>query len=169
MEDTMKPTTFVIAAGAVLASLAIGAPVDAQSARIAVGVVFSSGQQYPPPPYGGRPGPGGYSGRQGYGPREYALNRGFNDGYEQGFEAACGRDRYDPRRERWYRDAERGYDRDYRMPKNEYRDVYRRGFLDGYESGYLDAQSGWRGGHDGYRGGSGYYRQPPGRWWPNRR
>ena len=44
--------------------------------------------------------------------------------------------KFDPRRERWYRDAERGYDRDYRMSRNEYRDVYRRGFMDGYETGY---------------------------------
>ena len=108
----MKPTTFVIAAGVVLASLAIGAPVDAQSARVAVGAVFSSGPQYPPPPYEGRPGQDGYGRYRGYGGREYALNRGFNDGYEQGFEAARDRDRYEPRRERWYRDAERGYDRD---------------------------------------------------------
>jgi len=152
----MKPTTFFIAAGAVLASLAIGAPAHAQSARIAVGVVFSSGQQYPP--YAGRRGPGGYDRRQSYGAKEYALNRGFNDGYEQGFEAARGRDRYDPRRERWYRDAERGYDRDYRMSRNEYRDVYRRGFLDGYESGYRDAQGGRRGGYERNRGSGGWWR-----------
>ena len=56
----MKPTTLVIAAGVVLASLAFGAPVHAQSARIAVGAVFSGGPQYPPPPpYAGRPGPDG--------------------------------------------------------------------------------------------------------------
>ena len=97
-------------------------------------------------PIQGRPGPGGYGSYRGYGARDYALNRGFNDGYEQGFEAARDRDRFDPRRERWYRDAERGYDRDYRMSRNEYRDVYRRGFLEGYESGYRDAQRGWRGG-----------------------
>jgi hypothetical protein len=161
MEGIMKPTTLVIAAGVVLASLAFGAPVHAQSARIAVGAVFSGGPQYPPPPYAGRPGPDGYGGHQGYRARDYALNRGFNDGYEQGFEAARDRDRFDPRRERWYRDAERGYDRDYRMSRNEYRDVYRRGFLDGYESGYRDAQRGWRSGsrgHDGSRGNGSWWR-----------
>jgi hypothetical protein len=165
----MKPTTLVIAAGVVLASLAIGAPVHAQSARITVGAVFSTGPQYPPPPpYQGRPGPGSYGGHREYGGREYALNRGFNDGYEQGFEAARDRDRFDPRRERWYRDAERGYDRDYRMSRGEYRDVYRRGFIDGYETGYRDAQRGWRGGRGDYGGyggnrrDSGYYRPPQG-------
>ena len=161
MEETMKPTTFVIAAGVVLATLATGAPVHAQSARISIGAVFGSGPQYlPPPPDAERPGSGNYRGHQGYGAKEYALNRGFNDGYEQGFDAARDRDRYDPRRERWYRDAERGYDRDYRMSRNEYRDVYRRGFLDGYESGYRDAQRGWRGGYRGYGGNRGN-----GGWW----
>jgi hypothetical protein len=150
MEDTMRPTTCVIAAGVALAGLALCAPAHAQSARIAVGAVFSTAAQYPPaPPQRGRPAPGGYGGYRGHGARDYALNRGFNDGYEQGFEAARDRDRFDPRRERWYRDAQRGYDRDYRMSRDEYRDVYRRGFLEGYESGYRDAQRGWRGGYDG--------------------
>jgi hypothetical protein len=165
MEDIMKPTTLVIAAGVVLAGLVTGAPVQAQSARITVGAVFGTGPQYaPPPPYPGRNAPGGYGNYRGYGVREYALNRGFNDGYEQGFEAARDRDRYDPRRERWYRDAERGYDRDYRMSRGEYRDVYRRGFLEGYESGYRDAQRGWRG-YGGNRGDGRYNRPPQGGWW----
>jgi hypothetical protein len=168
MEDIMKPTTLVIAAGVVLAGLVIGAPVQAQSARITVGAVFSTGPQYAPPPYPGRSGPGGYGSYRGYGGREYALNRGFNDGYEQGFEAARDRDRYDPRRERWYRGAERGYDRDYRMSRGEYRDIYRRGFLEGYESGYRDAQRSRRGGYGEYGGnrGDGRYSSPPrGGWW----
>jgi hypothetical protein len=165
----MKPTTLVIAAGVVLASLVIGAPVHAQTARITVGAVFSTGPQYPPPPpTTGRDGPRGYGSYRGYGGREYALNRGFNDGYEQGFEAARGRDRYDPRRERWYRDGERGYERDYRMSRGEYRDIYRRGFLEGYEAGYRDAHRGRRGGYGGGYGdrGDGRYNRPPqGGWW----
>jgi hypothetical protein len=166
MEDTMKPTTLVIAAGTVLASLVISAPVHAQSARITVGAVFTTGPQYPPPPpYAGRGRPGEYGDYRGYGGREYALNRGFNDGYQQGFEAARDRDRYDPRRERWYRDGERGYDRDYRMSRGEYRDLFRRGFLEGYEAGYRDASRGWRGGYGGYgRDGGRYNRPPQGGW-----
>lgn len=165
----MKPTTFVIAAGVVLASLAFGSPVRAQSARISVGAVFSAGPQYPPPPpYTGRGGPESYRDNRGYGGhggREYALNRGYNDGYEQGFDASRDRDRYDPRRERWYRDAERGYERDYRMSRNEYRDIYRRGFVDGYDAGFRDAQRGWRGGYGGNgRYDSGYGRPPQGGW-----
>lgn len=159
----MKPTTLVIAAGVALASLVNGAPVQAQSARITVGAVFSTGPQYPPPPpYAGRSRPGEYRDYRGYGGREYALNRGFNDGYEQGFKAARDRDRYDPRRERWYRSGERGYERDYRMSRGEYRDFYRRGFLEGYEAGYRDAMRGRRGwpGPDGGR----YNRPPQGGW-----
>ena len=155
----MKPTSSVIAAGVVLAGLAAAAPVHAQSARIIVGAVFGAGPQYPAPPrYPERPRAGDNGGPRGYGAHEYALNRGFNDGYEQGFDAARGRDRYDPRRERWYRDAGRGYDRDYRMSKNEYRDIYRRGFLQGYDAGYRDAQRGRRGGYDWNRGSGGWWR-----------
>jgi len=164
----MKPTTLVIAAGVVLTGLALGAPVNAQPARIAVGAAFSTGPQYSPQgPYRGRSGPGGYGGSRGYGAHEYALNRGFNDGYEQGLDAARDRDRFDPRRERWYRDAGRGYDRDLRMSRNEYRDVYRRGFVQGYDAGYRDAQRGWRGGYGGYRGNGRDSRLPQGRWWQN--
>ena len=166
----MKPGTFIVAAGLVLAAVAVGAPASAQSARIVVGAVFGAGPQHRQPApdaqrqapylYPERPGPVRSGRYDGHGAREYARSRGFNDGYEQGFEAARHRDRFDPRRERWYRDAERGYDRDYRMPRSEYRDIYRRGFVDGYESGFRDAQRGWRG---GYRSGGGYGRDRG--WW----
>lgn len=146
----MKPRALIVTTGLLMACAALAVPADAQSARVTVGAVFGTGPQYPSPPmatYPGRPGPGGYGNYRGFGARDYALNRGYNDGYEQGFEAARYRDRFDPRRERWYRDAKRGYDRDYRMSRNEYRDVYRRGFLDGYELGYRDANRGGRGGY----------------------
>ncbi|MFO7695249.1 MAG: hypothetical protein R6V57_19350 [Vicinamibacterales bacterium] len=146
----MKPATLIVTAGLLTACAATAVPAHAQSARIIVGAVFGTGPQYPPPAtYPARPGPGGYGSYRGYGARDFALNRGYNDGYEQGFEAARDRDRFDPRRERWYRDAKRGYDRDYRMSRNEYRDIYRRGFLDGYEAGYRDANRGGRGGYYG--------------------
>jgi len=149
MEDAMKPTTLVIAAGVVVAGLALGAPVHAQSARITVGAVFSTGPQYwPQSPYPGRPGPGAYGAYRGFGAREFAQNRGFADGYEQGFDAAADRNRFDPWRERWYRGGTRGYDRSLRMTRDEYRSFYRRGFLQGYEAGYRDGQRGWRGGYD---------------------
>ncbi|HSP89509.1 MAG TPA: hypothetical protein VLN08_01295 [Vicinamibacterales bacterium] len=142
----MKPKTLIVTTGLLMTCAALAAPADAQPARFTIGAVFGTGPQYPPTAtYPGRPGPGGYGNYRGFGARDYALNRGYNDGYEQGFEAARDRDRFDPRRERWYRDAQRGYDRDFRMSRNEYRDVYRRGFMNGYETGYRDAQWGGRG------------------------
>ena len=165
----MKPRTLIVAAGLAVAVAALAAPAHAQSARITVGAVISTGPQYPQPaPYPqqpsrslGRPGPGWYGGYGARGAREVGLNRGFNDGYEQGFEAARHRDRYDPRREGWYRSADRGYDRDYRLSRDEYRDIYRRGFLQGYEAGYRDWQRGRRGGS--WRDDR-YNRQPQGSW-----
>ncbi len=146
----MKRTTIVIAAGMVVAGLALGAPVHAQSARVTVGAVFTTGPQYAQQgPYQGRPVPGAYGTYRGSGAREFALNRGFNDGYEQGLDAARDRDRFDPRRERWYRDAKRGYDRDLRMTRSQYQSLYRQGFLQGYEAGYREWQRGWRGRYDG--------------------
>ncbi len=166
----MKPRTLIVVVG--LATVALAVPSEAQSARISVGAAFSTGSQYPAPdrypqqrpPYAGRPGAGGY------GAGDVALNRGFNDGYEQGFEAARHRDRYDPQREGWYRDGRRGYDRDYGMSRDQYRTVYRRGFMQGYGAGYRDWQRGMRGGYG--RGGDWrddrYGRQPQGGWGRNR-
>ena len=142
----MTPRTLMVATGLLTTCAVLAGPADAQPARVTIGAVFGTAPQYPPTAtYPGRPGPGGYGSYRGFGARDYALNRGYNEGYEQGFEAARDRDRFDPRRERWYRDAQRGYDRDFRMSRNEYRDVYRRGFLEGYETGYRDAQWGGRG------------------------
>jgi hypothetical protein len=64
-----------------------------------------------------------------------AYDNGVRDGIEKGREDARDRDRFDPRRHRWYRDAERGYDNRFGS-REQYRDEYRRGFLAGYEQGY---------------------------------
>ena len=64
-----------------------------------------------------------------------AYDNGARDGFEKGREDASGRDRFDPRRHRWYRDAERGYNNRFGS-RERYRDEYRRGFLAGYEQGY---------------------------------
>jgi hypothetical protein len=164
----MTPRISIVATGLVVAAVALATPTWAQSVRITVGSVFSAGAQapqpaaYPQPPSRAFGRPAADRGYGWQGPREAALNRGFGDGYEQGFEAARDRDRYDPRREGWYRNAARGYDRDYRLSRDEYRDIYRRGFLQGYESGYRDGQRERRG---GYRRPDGNYRQPQDGWW----
>jgi hypothetical protein len=168
-EGTMKPRTLIVATGLAMAAVALAAPAHAQSTRIAVGAVFTAGPQYPqrapspqqPPSVAARRGPDGYGGYGWRGSRDVALNRGLDDGYGQGLDAARRRDRYDPWREGWYRHAGRGYGRDSRMSRDEYRDIYRRGFLQGYESGYRDGRHG-RGGWNGRDGG--YDRQPQGGW-----
>lgn len=90
----------------------------------------------PPPsrPYPQQPGP------YGYGYNDAAYERGRVDGYQEGLEDARGRDRYDPRRNRRYRSADRGY-RGWYGPKEHFRNAYRQGFLDGYHHGYREA---WR-------------------------
>ena len=50
-------------------------------------------------------------------------------------EDAGDRDRYDPRRHKWYRDADRGFESRYGS-RERYKDEYRRGFLAGYEQAY---------------------------------
>jgi opacity protein-like surface antigen len=170
-EGTMKPRALIVATGLAVTVVALAAPAYAQSARIAVGAIFTAGPQYPqrapspPPRVAERRGPDGYGGYGWRGSREVALNRGFDDGYAQGIDASRHRNRYDPSREGWYRRAERGYDRDSRMSRDEYRDIYRRGFVQGYESGYRDGLRG-RGGWNG-RDGS-YDRQPQSGWSRNR-
>lgn len=88
--------------------------------------------RYPDYPY-----PRGGSVRAAY--PDPAYNRGFDEGYRQGLDAARDGDRYDVRRESWYRDGERGYDRRYGS-RNEWRQVYRSGFTQGYDRGYREGR-----------------------------
>jgi hypothetical protein len=79
----------------------------------------------------------------GGGQRDYVVNLGYSDGYRQGRDAGGDRHRYDPWRERRYRSGDHGYNRDFRMSRDEYRNLYRRGYLQGYEAGYRDAGRRW--------------------------
>jgi len=76
-----------------------------------------------------------------------ALERGYADGYEKGFDAGRDRDRFDVLRHKWYRSADRGYGRWYGS-RDRYRDAYREGFHSGYARGYRDGMAsrdtGWR-------------------------
>jgi hypothetical protein len=158
----MKPGTFVLLLTLTFGGITLGTPLYAQTWHVSAGGAFVVGQAYPQgpgsPPYPNRPGEGrGYGTRYGY--DDYARSTGYRDGYDQGFDASRDRDRFDPRRERWYREGDRGYKRDTYMPRDRYKDLYRRGFLEGYESGYRDAQRGY------YRGG-GYGSQAPYGGWP---
>ena len=84
-------------------------------------------------------------GRPGYGGAGYyspAFDNGARDGYEKGVEDARKNRSFDPRRHKWYRDAERHYRGEY-GPREPYRDVYRRGFQQGYEQGYREGRYRW--------------------------
>ena len=174
----MKPGTFVLLLGVALGGVALGTPLFAQSGHASVGGAFAVNSQYPQYPqgppsggYGYPQGPGsaqypdrsgngrGRGSGSGYGYDDYARSTGYRDGYDQGFDASRDRDRFDPRRERWYREGDRGYKRDAYMSRDRYKDVYRRGFLEGYEAGYRDAQHGY------YRSG-GYGSPAPQGGWP---
>jgi hypothetical protein len=85
------------------------------------------------PTYPGYPDSRGGIYRGGYNDPAYA--RGYDEGYREGLESARDGDRYDVRRERLYRDGDRGYDRRYGS-RNEWRRSYRDGFSVGYDEGY---------------------------------
>jgi hypothetical protein len=69
-----------------------------------------------------------------------AFDNGYNDGVDKGREDVRDRDSYDPNRHRWYRNADRGYEGRYGL-KDEYREVYREGFLAGYNESYRGSGS----------------------------
>jgi hypothetical protein len=71
--------------------------------------------------------------------RAVVFDDGFNDGYREGFDAGRHRRRYEPQRERRYRDAGRGYRADH-GGYDYVRHEYRRGFLAGYERGYREGR-----------------------------
>ena len=64
-----------------------------------------------------------------------AAETGYRDGLEEGRRAARDRDRYDPIRERLYRDGDHAYDRRYGS-LDEYKRAYRDAFRRGYDVGY---------------------------------
>jgi hypothetical protein len=76
---------------------------------------------------------------RGGGNQDPAYMRGFDDGYRRGLEASRDGDRYDVRRDGWYRSADRGYDRRYGS-RNQWRQSYRDGFTSGYDRGYREAR-----------------------------
>ena len=98
---------------------------------VACGTVYAQGRpNYPTYPRGGV-----YRG--GY--QDAAMQRGFDDGYRRGLDAARDGDRYDPRRENWYRSGDRGYDERYGSPDG-YRQAYRDAFTRGYDQGYREGR-----------------------------
>lgn len=82
--------------------------------------------------YGNRSGNGSYGG---YRVDRQVFDSGYQDGYRRGRDDARDGDRFDPRGQREYRNADNG-----RYRSNDARRVYRQGFEQGYEEGYRDAR-----------------------------
>ena len=95
-------------------------------------------QQGPYPSRGGY-GPV-YRGPQGY--YSPAFDNGARDGFEKGREDARKNRSFDPLRHSWYRSGDRDYENEYGS-REQYKDVYRRGFQDGYERGFRDGRYSW--------------------------
>ncbi len=86
----------------------------------------------PPPDYRGQP---PYAGNGRGRVLSPAADNGYRDGLEEGQRAARSGDRYDPIREKRYREGDRGYDRQWGS-RDEYAREYRAAFQRGYEAGY---------------------------------
>lgn len=68
-----------------------------------------------------------------------AAENGYRDGFEAGQRASRRGDRYDPVREKRYRDGDHDYNSRYGS-----RDQYKREYRDGFQRGYDDAFRGYR-------------------------
>ncbi len=71
---------------------------------------------------------------------DYASRTGYHDGYQVGYDDGRDRDRFEPRNSRRYRAADHGYRRDLYISRDYFADLYRRGFIGGYEAGYRQGQ-----------------------------
>lgn len=86
--------------------------------------------------YGARVG-GVAAGRGGY--YSPAIDNGARDGYEKGLEDGRKNRSFDPVRHSWYRSGDRHY-RSHYGPREQYKDLYRRGFQQGYERAYQEGR-----------------------------
>ncbi len=90
------------------------------------------GSGYPGYPSGNY---GGAYPRQGHGYRSPAAQYGFDEGYQKGREDRRDGDRYDPVRQKWYREGDRHYDNRYGS-RDQWKYDYREAFKQGYDRGY---------------------------------
>jgi hypothetical protein len=86
---------------------------------------------------------GGYGGYGGYGNYSPAYDKGLSDGYEKGRDDGRDGDRFDPERQKWYREGDRGYKDSYGS-HDRYKMEYRDAFRQGYDRGYREARGGYR-------------------------
>jgi hypothetical protein len=93
-------------------------------------------------------------GNYGYG-NQIARDRGYQDGLQTGANDANQGKSYDPQRSHYYKNATYGYDRSYGN-RDQYKQVYRDSFVQGYNEGYRR--------YGGNRRNNGRYGN--GRWFP---
>ena len=89
------------------------------------------------PSYPGYPSNGSYGRYGGY--TSEAVQNGINDGYEKGAEDARKNRSFDPLRHDWYRSGDRHYNGRFGS-REQYKDLYRRGFQEGYERGFREGR-----------------------------
>jgi hypothetical protein len=77
---------------------------------------------------------GGYGGYRNYG-YQVARDRGYQDGQQTGSSDANRRQDYNPQRSHYFKNATYGYDRSYGN-KDQYKQVYRDAFVQGYNEGF---------------------------------
>jgi flagellar biosynthesis/type III secretory pathway protein FliH len=98
----------------------------------------SRGPVYYPDTRNNYPG-GSYPGGIRGGSTNAAFQLGADDGYQKGVEDARKHRSFDPLRHEWYRSGDRHYEGRF-GPREQYKDVYRRGFQEGYERAYRGGQ-----------------------------
>jgi hypothetical protein len=94
-----------------------------------------------------------------------AFDRGYREGIERGADDARDGRRFEPERDRIYRDGDRGYNSRYGS-RDSYRSEFRRGFTSGYREGYSNGRGDGRYRRDDriYQGRrDGIYERGPGR------
>lgn len=93
------------------------------------------------------------------------FERGYREGIQQGADDARDGRRFEPERDRVYRDGDRGYN-DRWGTRDQYRNEFRRGFTSGYREGYYNGRGDgrYRTGGPVYQGRrDGIYDRGPGR------
>jgi hypothetical protein len=95
---------------------------------------------------GGDYGRGGRDSRGGCG---YGLERGRSEGAERGYRDARRGDRFEVRRDSWYRDGDRGY-KGWMGPRGQYAAGYRQGFEAAYRRAFASARDDRHGRDRGY-------------------
>ena len=143
----MRPRFYQLLPVIVFSSVALGTPLraEAQGARVVIGARVDIGGPRGPvaqvelqQPYGRDYRNSGPWSRREVADR-MARENGYRIGYEKGIEDARSRRGFDPRRHRAYRNANSGYERRYFNSRYQYEDVFRRGFVSGYDAGFRDA------------------------------